>query len=215
VTSPFNSLVQEAIEVSRKLDALRRFPACKLTAEAYLAETLAADPTASLKGVAKLARELEKKHANLAHTSRTLARMIAGLRGPNFPTPPQAKYLGRLTTAFSTPETTAELIRHNSSTIELYGLAIQLVSGSNPEVWGTCESSAKHAQQVAALEARQAELFKELESKVSGDDLNIDAEDRNKPVTFKVAPDVPLVPKHDASQRLITYLMQQREQQGT
>jgi hypothetical protein len=211
VTSPFNTLLREAIAVTRKLDALRRFPACKLTAESYLAETLSADPNASIQGVKKLRASLAKKPPSLTHTSRTLARMILGLKGPNYPTPP-TKYPGRLVT-FSTPETTAELIRYGSSEVELFALAAQLVSESNPDLYGTCESSAEHAAQVDELEARQAELFKQIETRVSTEDLVI-ADDPRTPPAFKVAPTVPLAPRQDAGQRLVAYLMKQREQRS-
>jgi hypothetical protein len=209
--SPFNNIVSEAIDVSRKLNELRQFPACKLTAQSYLREMLNADPTASLKGVKKLRVEIAKKHANLAHSQRTLARMIAGLRGPNWTTPP-TKYPGRLFSAFSTPESVAELIRYGSSTTELFGCAIEIVAESQPDLWGSCEDSAKHAAQVAELEARQVELFRKLESSVSGDDLHIDPVDRHAPVTFKVAPAVELAPRDNAGARLVAYLMQQRKQ---
>jgi hypothetical protein len=139
--------------------------------------------------------------------------MILGLKGPNYPTPP-TKYPGRLVTAFSTPETTAELIRYGSSTTELFAVAIQLVAESNPEVWGTCESSAKHAVQVAELESRQADLFKQLESKVSAEDLVI-ADDPRVPPAFKAAPSVPLAPRQDAGKRLVDFLMAQRKANGS
>jgi len=213
--SQYNNIVLEAMSVTRKLDALRRFPASKLTAEAFLAESLTADENASLKGVRKLRDKLEQKPLPPAflHSARTLARMVAGLKESTWRSPP-TKYPWRLQTAFSTPETTGELIACRSSTIELYGVAIQIVGERNPDVWGTCDSTAKHAAQVADLEARQAELFQKLDTALTGEDLNIDPVDRTAAVSFKIAPAVPLAPRNDAGARLVAYLMQKRAQQN-
>jgi hypothetical protein len=209
--SPYNNIVSEAMSVTRKLNALRQFPACKLTAEAYLEETLAADENASMKGVRKLREWLERKPlpVGLTHSARTLARMIAGLKGPAWGSPP-VKFPWRLQTSFGTPETTAELIAFDSTTLELFGVSILIVNERSPDCWGTCESSADYAEQVAELEARQAELFKKLETQASTEDLLI-ADDPHIPTAFKVSDGkVPLAPRQDAGQRLVNYLMAQR-----
>jgi len=199
------------MSVTRKLDSLREFPACKLTAEAYLEETLSADPNASLAGIKKLRVALGKHPPSLTHSQRTLARMILGLKSPNWNTTPPVKYPMRLN-QFGSPETTAELIRYGSSVVELYGVAIQLVEETNPDVWGVCESSTKHAAQVAELQARQDEIERRADSAVSGDDLLI-SDDPTTPATFKASGGkIPLAPRKDASSRLVAFLMQQREQ---
>jgi hypothetical protein len=209
--SPFNDAWHEAMAVVRKLETVRAFPACKLTAEAYLAETLTADPGASLKGVRKLRAALEQNPLppNLTHSARSLAQMIAALKGPRWNTTPPVRYPWRLN-QFGSPETTGELIRYGTSMVELFGVAIQIVDERSPDVWGTGESSAKHAAQVAALAARRDELFKQIETRASAEDLLIN-DDPHVPTAFKVAPEVPLAPRHDAGQRLVAYLLAQRQ----
>ena len=212
-STPHGSKVLEAIDTTRKLQALREFPACKLTADAFIAETLAIEPKATLANVKRLRQALAKKPPNLAHTSRTLARMVSALRGPasNYRTPP-TRYPGRVVTALSTPETTSELISFGATTIELFCAACQCVAETNPETWGTATSSEQHAAEVAALEARQRDLFAQLESKVSADDLNIDAEDRTAAVTYKAGNGKVPLAGAESGKRLVAYLMAQREQ---
>ena len=93
---PFDSLVQEAVKVAKRLRALDSNPAeSKLTSDAFLSECMALDESITDKSVAKLRKALERDPPTLRHSNASLRRMVSALRGPNLPRPPVAKHLDR------------------------------------------------------------------------------------------------------------------------
>ena len=213
-STPHGQILREVIAVSRKLEALQRFPANTLRCQDYVRATLSIDPRASLKGVSRLRAEMAKKAPSLERSQRALATIMSDLRGSNWRTTPPTKYPARIN-RYGSPQVLAELASCGSSLVELYALAAEMVGDSHPELWGTATSLEEHEQEVAALEARKEELFKQGDEVLGPNDLQIDPVDGNVPVTFLASRgEVPVAPRHDSGQRLVAYLMAQREERS-
>ena len=207
-TSPFAALVREAVEVTQQLRALDADPAAsRLTPAAFLRECMALDKRITLKSIAKLRKALEKNPPNLTHSNATLRRMLTALRGPNFPRPPVAKYLERTIKWLTTEPSEAEMIRFASNTLELLCVAVQVAGERHPDAFGKRNSSAEIDKQRADLTVLQQELYRRIGDEATAGDLHID-DTGTGPVTFQLAPEIPLAPRASAGERLVNHRLE-------
>jgi hypothetical protein len=210
-TSPFNALVQEAVEVTQRLRSLDANPAeAKLSSSAFLRECMALDENITAKSMKKLRTALEKNPPNLTHSNASLRRMISALRGPHLPRPPTAKHQDRLIRWLDTEPSRIQLIQFGSSTLELLCVACEVACEKHPEAFGRRESSAEIDKERAELTAKRDELYRRIATEVTAQDLFID-DTGAKPVTFALAPEVPLAPKNNAAERLVNHQLAQAQ----
>jgi hypothetical protein len=210
-TSPFDALVQEAVEVTQRLRALDANPAeGKLTPDAFLRECMKLGETITLQSIAKLKKALAKSLPSLMHSNASLRRMISALKGPTFSRPPPAKHLDRTIRWLDTTPSIAQLIQVGSSTLELLCVAIQIAGEQHPECFGRRESTQEIDAERATLTAKRDELFRRIATEVTAADLFID-DTATKPVAFALAPTVPLAPKANCAERLVNHQLAQEQ----
>jgi hypothetical protein len=207
----FTTLVKEAVETTQKLNALRQTNAQKLTADAFLRETLALDPQSSLKQVAKLRGIIEGPTPGLNHVRAALRRMVRELRGLHFTRPP--KEPRQFSAWLSNDATTAELTLLGASNVALLGVAVSICKDKHPEIFGTRESSAGLEEELAALIKKQAELLSQIPTSLTANDVDIgDTDEQGRAVvSFKVSNgQVPIGPPNNAGERLVNFLLANR-----
>lgn len=206
--SGFVALVREAIAVTRQLVALRQSTAERLSASAFLDETLelGSDHTR----IEKLRRRLEAGDPGLESAQSTLRLMMKQLREPTFKTPPTRTHWGRTERWLTTPESRGELAKLGYSGIDLLGVAIQKVGEDFPETFGNATSTTAVQAKLSRLEAKQAELFNKIATTWTADDVNAGARhgDAVSAATFKVSDGaVPIAPIDNSGKRLVDFLL--------
>jgi hypothetical protein len=213
----FQRLVKEAITVWRQLDQMR-VPSgeSKLSANAFLRETLKAAPEATLQRVKALRGKLEAGAPSLDNARRALAQMCKELKGPNIRTPPTPDKWGRterwLMGKERTPVVLGELTAIGHSSVELFGVAILVTSATNPEVFGSADSTqADLDADIAALTKKRDELLKRIERAWTADDVEPGQyiQGHTSPTTFK-GTSVDVAPSDGSGKRLVEYLMSNR-----
>jgi hypothetical protein len=205
-SSRFSAVVAEAIAVTEELNSLNAAETRKLTPAALFRETLAS-VQGSPERVAALRAAIEKGEPGLDHTRATLRRMIQFLRGPNWSfAPKEPRRLGFLTTE----ATNGELALRRSSSVELFCVAAQIAGENYPEAFGIIADSAKWEGRVAELKSRQADLFAQIGSTLTAEDLTIGPLNSRgeAKVSFKLSDgNVPIAPQDNSGERLVKYLL--------
>jgi len=98
----------------------------------------------------------------------------------------------------------AELIKFGSSTVELLCVAVQIAGERHPECFGKRDTSREIEEERARLIAKRDELYQRIGTEVTAQDLFID-DTGSKPVSFALAPSIPLAPKGSAGERLVNH----------
>jgi hypothetical protein len=208
-TASFAQIVKEAIAVTKELYALNEPRAQKLSAAALTRSLLAAIQSTPAR-IKQLRAALEKATPGLDHARATLRRMVTFLRSRNAPLGP-IRDPGRLL-HLSTRAADAELALIKASPYETFCVAVSVAAEKHPEAFGDCDDPEGFAERLAELKRRQAELFDKIGASFTPDDLHIpdgDAQGRST-VSFKIAPEVPIHPRGNAGERLITFLLTQQ-----
>lgn len=200
----FNQLVKEACAAEQ---ALRLHTADRrLSAAAYLDEALrVADSTPE--ALADLEAKLTTATADLSGIRvylKAIERMISDGRVPQPP-------LNMKRAAFPGRDCAArELLAFGANVFELWALAALRVAAKRPEAFGPVEDLAGYEAKEAALKAWREALFQRIGTEFSHDDLVIGEvrSDGAALITFELAAGmVPLAPRRDAGERLITHLV--------
>jgi hypothetical protein len=210
-TSPFTTLVQEAIQVSERLNAAY---SGRLSGEACLREAIAL-AKCSPKQLAELREALTDGRPGLDHSRASVARIKRELlytRRLNTIPSDAGQLLSRL--RYYCRGAAEELVSFKGSILSLLCVAIaEATEERGAALFGTADSSADLKENVAELRARQKGLFDKILSTMTADDWEIGEADQNHnaPVSFKIAPAVRVYPKEDAGRRLVEYLMSRRK----
>ena len=204
-SAPFRELVAEALSVSRKVAAMQKPGAQKLSGEAFLRETLAIQKGATVARV----KQLRKKLPTLTNAQGAVRKMMKELKGPNLRTPPSAqRWEERHRAMFLAPRTTevlAELTAAgNFTALELFAVAVQMVAEQDGQAFGAVDTSQGDldADIGRAIERRDA-LFARIGNEWTAGDVDVGHYDRGHTThaTFK-GTSVPIAPPATAGQRL-------------
>jgi hypothetical protein len=160
---PFQRLVQEAMEAAARAARLEAPGAQKLSAPAFLRETLRIQQGATVARVEQLRRRLDSGDLGFEFTRSALRKMIRELKIGNLRTPPTAqRWEERHRAMFLQPRVTevlAELSAAGFTALELFGVAI-LIAGKTPGVFGTSDGEQKELDaNIAEATKRRDELF--------------------------------------------------------
>ncbi len=207
--TPFVALLREAVAVTKRVDAMSKFEACRLTADALLRES-ATNGGTTIARMKELRKLLDRQQPGFENAQRSLRFSITFLMGRKWALAP--KDPSRVDFLVS-PASRTELASKGFGPIDLWGAAILKCAEESPSVFGTCESSEKHTAEFKAAKDQQEALFARLNTEYSGDDLLIGEPNHQGKVTvsFRVSVGEVLIgPKDSAGERLVRFLIAQR-----
>jgi hypothetical protein len=209
--SEFQRLLREAIDLHRKIDTLRASGGAKLSAHAFLRETLRCSMSATPARVKELRQKLDTD-PSLENARSAMGRMVKELKGQNIKTPPTLDHWGRTERWLTKPRTTeviGKLTAVGHSTVELFGVAVlvaaeQLKGGG---IFGSADGTQKDIDgEIAALVKRYHETCSLLGTAWTAEDIDAGqyVNERTTPAVFK-GTDVPVAPADTAGSRLVAY----------
>ena len=211
-TQDFNAAVQSAIEVTRELNEVNTLANRKMSANAMQREILAL-VRSTPKRIAELRRSIEAREPGLHEAWAVLRRMMRALREPSMSwisvpeDPSRLRFL-------STEAANRELALRQNTYVELFCVAVQMTAEKFPECFGECKDSETWAERVAALVKRQQELFAQIATLITSEDIHVGRVEANglAPVTFKMSDGkVPIAPLANAGERLTNYFLSQKK----
>ena len=199
----FNSWVRECCETSRKVESMKSLDSCRLTAKGLLKECI--ENAGSTAAKIKSLRFLIDRGTGLEDCQRSVNRSVTFLQSRRWSQAP--KDYRSLNWLF-TDQSRSELAAKGYQQYEAFCVAVVRASETYPEIFGEVESSEDYNRQFAELQARQNELMEKINKGYGADDLIISDLDRagRGTVSFKLGPEVLVVPGHDAAQRLVEAL---------
>jgi hypothetical protein len=204
----FQDLVDERVEVQRELRKLSSPRGAKLSAHAFLRESVQIAKSTPER-IDKLRKTMEAGDG-VEHANATLRRFISFIRTPNISRPcDKLDKLGFLLRP-DTAETMAELTAIQSSTFELFALGVKLAAEKYPDAFGEVESSRGLDERLLQLSLLRDELDKKIAEGFAAADLHYgprDAQGRAL-VAFKIGDGkIPVDPVETAGQRLADFMI--------
>jgi len=203
--TPFNALVREACEVTRRVESMKSLDSCRLTAKALLKDCIALAESTPER--IKELHRLVDHGTGFEDCQRSVRRATTFLEGRKWSQAPRDP---RSLNWLFTEASRHELAVKNFSQTELFCVAIERAAEFLPEIFGTVTSSAKYAEEFATLQKRQNELMAQIAKGYTAEDLQISELDRSGrgTVSFKLtSTDVLLVPESSAAERLVACLL--------
>lgn len=202
-TSPFNKLLKEALEASKKVEHLEAQR--KLSAKAFLRDALKLANTSHEKlNLLETALEnpIMQRSQQFYRSSLKLLKEPVGCSC--FPTEPRRLTwlcLGR------EDELYAELNMADSDIFKLFALAVRTATKKWPETFGTIEDMDAHKKALKEAIRTRDELYKEIEVRYTPLDLRIGEHDKEgrAQVTFAVSGGEVPIGSH-AGERLVGWL---------
>lgn len=204
----FRSAVLNAIEVTQELNAVNTQANRKMSANAIQREIIAL-VRSSPKRIADLRKSIEAREPGLHETWVALRQMMRAIRDPNMSWLSVPKDPSRLK-FLSTEASNRELALRQYTYVELFCVAVQIAAEKFPECFGTCDDSAAWSEHVEKLHQRQRQLFSQIATSLTSDDIHVGKVESNglAPVGFKMSDGkVPIAPLDNAGERLVNYLI--------
>jgi hypothetical protein len=198
--------VRRCVDVVKQLRALDAPAARKLTGKAYLRDAMRiADTTLErLRGL----QEKLSPYSPFFETKAFIRRAMAAIRSPHWPSP--ARELRRYNHML-TPEALSEIVMLDSSTFEVFALAVLIATERHPEAFGNCTDIEAYEARIVALTLERDALYEKIERQYTADDLLIAEADKHgkAAVSFKITGSaVPLGPQ--AGERLVAWMLAQK-----
>jgi hypothetical protein len=202
-----SEIVAECVAIEQERKARDTLAAWKLSAAAFLREAIRIADTQP-----ERLRELREKiydpeNPMWFEAKAALRRMVVSFRSPNWAGP--SRELRRYNFLL-TGETLSEVVALGSSTFELAALAVLITTEEHPDAFGKCEDLVAHEKKLMALALRRDELYQQIETQYTADDLLIGKPDAkgNAVVSFKISNGaVTLGP--NAGERLVSWKLAQ------
>jgi hypothetical protein len=215
-SAPFQRLLDQGLEVRRELAKLAGSRGGKLSASAFLCESLKCSKGATVERVKQLRRKLESD-SSLSNAQSAMRRMVKELRGPRIQTPPKPDNWPRTERWFFKPRITevlGELTAAGHSSIELWGVAVLTVAEQFPDLFGTAEGTQEDINAgIAAKRAEYDEICKRIGNDWTASDIDegkyLPSQGRASPATFR-GTDVSVAPRESAGERLLQYMETRR-----
>jgi len=207
----FATVLTEACKVVQEFRQMGTLAALKLTPAAFAASALRIANTDPQR-LAALEAALDQPTFEACEAKASMRRMMVAFRSANFPGPPRE--LRRLNYLL-TPAAVAELAVLGSSTFELAALAAKVATEKFPQDFGTCENIGEHEKRLLALGLKRDELYEQISEEVGTADIVTSAPDSEGRVTQTFACShglVSLHPKDNAGERLISWMLNQEQQ---